>query len=98
MTLVLQLTDAQTKQLQAKAAQADKDPAAYLLSAAGIEAAPDDTTPPAPLPVETQSTGTAYDLFKDLLGGWSSNGSNLSEATGEVFAEGMAEKRRQGHL
>lgn len=49
-------------------------------------------------PEEDDSGGSAYDLFKDLLGGWSSGGSHLSENCGEAFAEGMAQKKRQGHL
>jgi hypothetical protein len=53
--------------------------------------------------LQEQETGTeegsAYDLFKGLIGHFRSGGDGLwSQNCGEKFAEGMAEKRRQGHL
>lgn len=43
--------------------------------------------------------GSAYDLFEGLIGRVGSGGAGTwSENCGEKFAEGMAEKRRQGHL
>lgn len=48
---------------------------------------------------EEQTEGSAFDLFDGLLGQVSSGGEgHWSEDTGRKFAEGMAEKRRQGHL
>ena len=48
---------------------------------------------------EAEATGSAYDLFKGLIGRSRSGGDGLwSQNCGEKFAEGMAEKRRQGHL
>ncbi len=43
--------------------------------------------------------GSAYDLFKGLIGRFRSGGDgDWSQDTGRKSAEGMAEKRRQGHL
>jgi len=43
--------------------------------------------------------GSAYDLFEGLVGQVGSGGhGQWSQNCGEKFAEGMAEKRRQGHL
>lgn len=90
MTLTLELTPAQEKRLREKAAAAGQQPEAYLMTVADID---DDEE------IEDAPTGSAYDLFKDLLGGWGSGGAvTLSENCGEQFAEGMLEKRRQGHL
>lgn len=48
---------------------------------------------------EEHSEGSAFDLFDGLLGQVSSGSEGQwSEDTGRKFAEGMAEKRRQGHL
>lgn len=89
MTLTLELTPAQEKRLREKAAEAGQKPEEYLLAVADIDDAQEEDAP----------TGSAYDLFKDLLGGWGSGGAvTLSENCGEQFAEGMLEKRRQGHL
>lgn len=87
MTLTLELTPAQETQLRAKAAAAGQDLATYLLSLAAVaiqengiqesgnEEANDTGT-------EASRDGSAYDLFKDLLGGWGSGGGNLSEQSG----------------
>ena len=93
MTVILELNQAQEAILRRCAAEVGQEPAAFLLAAAGI-----------PTQVEGESessddeTGTAYDLFAGLIGGFESGKSDLSENTGAAFAEGMAEKRRAGHL
>ncbi len=90
MILAIQLTETQDRQLRRKAALAGEEPAAYLLRAAGIADVTQDIAP--------EETSSAYDLFKDLIGDWGSGGANLSEDDGAAFAEGMQEKRQQGHL
>lgn len=91
MTLTLELTPSQEKRLREKAAAAGQEPVAYLLAVADIDDAQEEVADVPP--------GSAYDLFKDLLDGWGSGGAvTLSENCREQFAEGMLEKRRQGHL
>ena len=49
--------------------------------------------------VSETATGSAYDLFEGLVERFQSGGDgDWSQDTGRKFAEGMAEKRRQGHL
>lgn len=94
MTLTLELTQAQERFLCRRAAEAGQEPAEYLLTAAGI-------TPDLVSELDITNdveTNSAYDLFHGLLGGFASGGANLSEETGKAFAEGMAEKQREGHL
>jgi len=45
-----------------------------------------------------QESQTLYDFLKDYIGTISGTTEALSEDTGRKFAEGMAEKRRQGRL
>ncbi len=48
---------------------------------------------------EVEEIGSAYDLFEGLVGRFRSGGDGQwSQDCGKKFAEGMAEKRRQGHL
>ena len=48
---------------------------------------------------EVETAGSAYDLFKGHIGRFGSGGDgDWSQDTGRKFAEGMAEKRRQGRL
>jgi len=94
MTLTLELTGPQEAILRKKAAEAGQEPAEYLLVAAGITRQ-SNFDPNAEAECETES---AYDLFRGLTGGIRSGHGHLSENTGAAFAEGMEEKRRQGHL
>ena len=93
MTLILELSQTQEAVLRRRAAEVGQEPAAFLLAAAGI---------PTQVEGEPESsdyeTGTAYDLFAGLIGGFESGKSYLSENTGAAFAESMAKKRRAGHL
>lgn len=43
-------------------------------------------------------TGTLLDLLGDYIGAVEGSGENVSEDTGKKFAQGLEEKRRQGHL
>ncbi len=47
---------------------------------------------------ETAPEGSAYDLFAGRIGRIHSGGGRWSEDTGAKFADGMEEKRQQGHL
>ncbi len=48
---------------------------------------------------EAETAGSAYDLFEGLIERFRSGGDGeWSQDCGKKFAEGMAEKRRQGHL
>ena len=94
MILTLKLTPEQEGFLRRRAAEAGLAPADYLLAAAGLmpQFAADPETPTG------DETDSAYDLFRDLTGGFASGGANLSEGVVQNFAEGMAGKQREGHL
>ena len=90
MTLMLELSADTEARLRRKAERAGQSLPEYLLAVADAEE--DEEEPNA-------SEGSAYDLFEGLIGRVGSGGEgNWSENCGEKFAEGMAEKRRQGHL
>ncbi|MCW3054013.1 MAG: hypothetical protein JWN14_3183 [Chthonomonadales bacterium] len=94
MTLTLELSLIQENILRKRAADAGLEPADYLLAAAGLK-----TEVNSELDTSTEvETNSAYDLFRGLTGGIRSGHGHLSENTGAAFAEGMEEKRRQGHL
>ncbi len=90
MTVTLDLKPETETRLRRKAERAGQSLPEYLLTVADAEAE-DEGTPVA--------EGSAFDLFEGLLGQVTSSGDgHWSEDTGRKFAEGMAEKRRQGHL
>lgn len=90
MTVTLDLKPETETRLRRKAEKVGQSLPDYLLAIADAEAEDE----------EAQITeGSAFDLFEGLLGQVSSGGEgHWSEDTGRKFAEGMAEKRRQGHL
>ena len=94
MTLTLKLSETQEAILRRRAAEVGQEPAAFLLAAAGIPTQSNGE----PEARDKAETGSAYDLFSGLIGGFASGKTDLSENTGVAFAEGMAEKRRAGHL
>ena len=88
MTLMLE-PEVETR-LRRKAERAGQSLPEYLIAVA--EAEPEEAE-------ENASEGSAYDLFEGLIGHFRSGGEGRwLENCGEKFAEGMAEKRRQGHL
>ena len=90
MTLMLELSPDTEARLRRKAERAGQSLPDYLLAVADAEA--DEEEPDA-------SEGSAFDLFDGLIGQVGSGGEgHWSQDTGRKFAEGMAEKRRQGHL
>ena len=90
MTLMLELSPETEARLQRKAERAGQSLPDYLLAVADAEAEEE----------EAEATeGSAFDLFDGLIGQVGSGGEgHWSQDTGRKFAEGMAEKRRQGHL
>lgn len=90
MTLMLELEPEVETRLRRKAERAGQSLPEYLIAVA--EAEPEEAG-------DDASEGSAYDLFKGSIGHFRSGGEGRwSENCGEKFAEGMAEKRRQGHL
>ena len=90
MTLMLELSPDTEARLQRKAERAGKSLPEYLIAVADAE--PEEAE-------EDDSEGSAYDLFKGRIGLFRSGGDGTwSQDTGRKFAEGMAEKRRQGRL
>ena len=90
MTLMLELEPEVETRLRRKAERAGQSLPEYLIAVADAE--PEEAG-------EDASEGSAYDLFEGLIGQVASGGEGRwSEDCGEKFAEGMAEKRRQGHL
>lgn len=91
MTIILELAPEVEARLRRKADRAGQEVADYLLAIADREEEEDSE--------EEETEGSAYDLFAGRLGGVHSGGQGRwSENTGEKFAAGMEEKRRQGHL
>ncbi len=89
MTVVLELKPEVESRLRKKAERAGQNPAEYLIAVADAEVEEETD----------ESEGSAYDLFKGHIGLVGSGGEGRwSEDTGRKFAEGMAEKRRQGRL
>ncbi len=89
MTLMLELSPDTEARLRRKAERAGQSLPEYLIAVADAEPEED----------EEDSEGLAYDLFKGRIGLFRSGGDGKwSEDCGAKFAEGMAEKRRQGHL
>ena len=90
MTLMLELSPETEARLQRKAERAGQSLPDYLLAVADAEADEEEAE---------VSEGSALDLFDGLIGQVGSGGDgHWSQDTGRKFAEGMAEKRRQGHL
>ena len=90
MTLMLELSPDTEARLRRKAERAGQSLPDYLLAVADAEA--DEEEPDA-------SEGSAADLFAGRIGLFRSGGDgDWSQDTGRKFAEGMAEKRRQGRL
>ena len=90
MTLTLELEPEVETRLRKKAERAGQSLPEYLIAVADAEL--EETG-------EDASEGSAYDLFEGLIGQVSSGGEGRwSENCGEKFAEGMAEKCRQGRL
>lgn len=76
--------------LQRKAERAGQSLPDYLLAVADAESDDEETD---------ALEGSAFDLFNGLIGQVGSGGEgHWSQDTGRKFAEGMAEKRRQGRL
>ena len=90
MTLTLELKPEVENRLREKAERAGQSLPEYLIAVADAEAEEEETD---------DSEGSAYDLFKDRIGLFRSDGDGTwSQDTGRKFAEGMAEKRGQGRL
>jgi len=90
MTLMLELSPETEARLWRKAERAGQSLPDYLLAVADAEADEEETD---------ASEGSAADLFASRIGRFRSGGdSDWSQNCGEKFAEGMAERRRQGHL
>jgi hypothetical protein len=90
MTLTLELKPEVESRLREKAEKAGQSLPEYLIAVADAEVEDEEAD---------EAEGSAYDLFKGLLGQVSSDGTGRwSEDCGKKFAEGMAEKRRQGRL
>ena len=92
MTLKLELSPSQELALNKRAKATGQKPEEYLISVAGIadEARMDKCT--------ESPTGTAFDLFRGLTGGFAGGAANLSENTGAAFADGMAAKQSVQNL
>ena len=89
MTIVLEPNPEVESLLREKAERAGQSLPEYLIAVANAEAEEETD----------DSEGSAYDLFKGHIGLFGSGGEGRwSEDTGRKFAEGMAEKRRQGRL
>ena len=98
MTLMLELSSDTEARLRRKAERAGQSLPEYLIAVADAEPeeAEEDDSEEAE---EDDSEGSAYDLFKGRIGLFRSGGDGTwSQDTGRKFAEGMAEKRRQGRL
>lgn len=90
MTLMLELSPDTEARLQRKAERAGQSLPEYLIAVADAEVEKEKAG---------EGEGSAYDLFEGLIGQVSSDGTGRwSEDCGKKFAEGMVEKRRQGHL
>ncbi len=90
MTLMLELEPEVETRLRKKAERAGQSLPEYLIAVADAE--PEEAGNDA-------SEGSAYDLFEGRIGLFGSGGDGeWSQDTGRKFAEGMAEKRRQGRL
>ncbi len=90
MTLMLELSPDTEARLQRKAERAGQSLPEYLIAVADTEVEEEEAD---------ASDGSAYDLFEGLIGDFGSGGDGKwSQDTGRKFAEGMAEKRRQGRL
>lgn len=90
MTLMLELSPDTEARLRRKAARAGQSLPDYLLAIADAEEDEEETD---------VSEGSAADLFAGRIGRFRSGGDGeWSQDTGRKFAEGMAEKRRQGRL
>ena len=90
MTLMLELEPEVEMRLRKKAERAGQSLPEYLIAVADAE--PEEAE-------EDSSEASAYDLFKGRIGLFRSGGDGTwSQDTGRKFAEGMAEKRRQGRL
>ncbi len=96
MTIILELAPELEARLRLKAQSEGQDITAYLHflveRETGDEGSEQEDT-------EEEPEGSAYDLFAEHIGRIHSGGQGRwSEDTGEKFAAGMEEKRRQGHL
>lgn len=90
MTLMLELEPEVETRLRRKAERAGQSLPEYLIAVADAE--PEEAG-------EDASEGSAADLFAGRIGLFRSGGDGKwSQDTGRKFAEGMAEKRRQGRL
>jgi len=90
MTLMLELSPETEARLQRKAERAGQSLPDYLLAVADAEEDIEELDA-----VE----GSAADLFAGRIGRFRSGGDGTwSQDTGRKFAEGMAEKRKQGQL
>lgn len=90
MTLMLELEPEVETRLRRKAERAGQSLPDYLIAVAeaDVEEAEDE-----------DANGSAADLFAGRIGLLQSGGDGeWSQDTGRKFSEGMAEKRRQGHL
>lgn len=89
MIVTLELAPEVETRLRRKAERQGQDFTIYLQTVMEHEA---DEEP-------EEAQGSAADLFAGRLGGIHSGGQGRwSENTGEKFAAGMEEKRKQGHL
>jgi len=90
MTLMLELSPDLEARLRRKAERAGQSLPDYLLAVADAEADEEEIN---------ASEGSAADFFAGRIGRFRSGGEgDWSQDTGRKFAEGMAEKRRQGRL
>ena len=90
MTLMLELSPDTEARLRRKAERVGQSFPDYLLAVADAEEDEEEAD---------TSEGPAADLFAGRIGRFRSGGDGeWSQDTGRKFAEGMAEKRRQGRL
>lgn len=96
MTVTLELAPEDEMQLREKSIQRGQPAEDYLLTALRHEFERDQ---PITTPIEEQKPPQSLaETLKGRTGLFSSGGARMSENTGAKFAEGMAEKRRQGRL
>lgn len=94
MTIILELAPELEARLRRRANLAGQEVADYVLAVVENTAQEDEQED-----TEEKTEGSAYDLFAEHIGRIHSGGQGRwSEDTGEKFAAGMEEKRRQGHL
>ncbi|HEX8906468.1 MAG TPA: hypothetical protein VF771_16580 [Longimicrobiaceae bacterium] len=110
MSRTVKLSDDVYQRLETEAAAAGTTPAEWIAArlpepcANGDVAATGESTvaPESSAPLGAMENGSSGKTLADRLAGrigrFSSGRSDLSERVGEIFQEGMLEKKRKGHL